>query len=141
MKTLGLVVLLLALDAQAQMYKCVDARGVTQYTDKPQPGCKPAAIKASPPISGQVRQRNEDFAAQDAALKGRQLKRDASAAQERAERQALEQRCARLREEYSFLSSGARVARRNAQGEREFMDDATREQRIARLQQDLRGCP
>lgn len=41
--------------AAAQVYKCVDARGVTHYSDKPQPGCKggPVDIRGSPPISGE----------------------------------------------------------------------------------------
>jgi len=49
---MGLLVFLIALDADAQMYKCVDERGKIQYTDKPQAGCKESAIKPSPPLSG-----------------------------------------------------------------------------------------
>ena len=141
MKACALALLVIALPAYAQMYKCVDERGATQYTDKPRPGCKPAAIQGSPPISGEVRSRTEDFAGQDAALRRRQLEREAAEAQEREARQALVQRCAKLREDYGMLSSGTRVFTRNAQGERVFLDDAVREQRIARLQQELRGCP
>ena len=40
MSALLLSLFLAALPAQAQMYKCVDARGKTQYSDKPMPGCK-----------------------------------------------------------------------------------------------------
>ena len=42
MRTLALTVLLLACaPAYAQMYKCVDSRGVTHYSDKPlPPSCK-----------------------------------------------------------------------------------------------------
>ena len=53
MRTLALTVLLLACaPAYAQIYKCVDARGVTQYSDKPvPPSCKGGAVKirATPP--------------------------------------------------------------------------------------------
>ena len=137
MKVLGLL-LLIALYAEAQMYKCVDARGVTQYADQPGPGCKEVAIKPSPPLSGAVRAPHDDFAGKEADLKRRQLAREASAAQER---QALEKRCAKARNEYSTLTSGIRLYTRNEKGERVFVDDATREQRIAQLTQDLRGCP
>jgi hypothetical protein len=140
-KTLGILVLLIAFDADAQMYKCVDERGATRYADQPGPGCKPAAIKGSPPISGEVRAPREDFAGQEAELRRRQLEREAAAAQERQAREALAQRCARQREEYNMLASGMRVFNRNEKGERVFVDDATREQRIAKLQQDMRGCP
>ena len=45
MRRLALALLLaVALPAHAQMYKCVDARGVTHYTDKPLPGCKGGAV-------------------------------------------------------------------------------------------------
>jgi len=41
--------LLAAPPAQAQMYKCVDARGKTQYSDKPIPGCKSTTTVEPPP--------------------------------------------------------------------------------------------
>lgn len=141
MNTLSLLLLLAAFDANAQMYKCVDAQGKTQYADLPGPGCKPSAIKPSPPISGEVRAPRENFAGQEADLRRRQLEREAAAAQERQAHEALVQRCARQREEYNMLTGGIRVFKRNEKGERVFVDDATREQRIAKLQQDLRGCP
>ena len=54
MRLAALVVLCLAaFPAAAQMYKCVDARGVTRYTDQPQPGCKgkEVEIRGQPLIS------------------------------------------------------------------------------------------
>jgi predicted RNase H-like nuclease (RuvC/YqgF family) len=140
-RTIGLLVFLIALDADAQMYKCVDERGRTQYTDKPQPGCKESAIKPSAPLSGQVRPPKEDLPREDADLKRRLIEYEASAAKERQERMALAARCAQLRQEMSALANSARIFTQNAQGEREYMDDATREQRVARLQQELRACP
>jgi len=133
-----LLLLLFPLCAQAQMYKCVDERGKIQYTDKPQAGCKEAAIKPSPPISGEVRPRQEDFTGADAAFKRRQLEREARDAKER---NALEQRCARLRQEQRALSGGRRLAKIDAKGERVYMDDAARDQRLAQLGGELRGCP
>ena len=133
-----LLLLLFPLCAQAQMYKCVDERGATQYTDKPQAGCKPAAIKGSPPLSGELAPRKENFANQDAELKRRQLEREIA---ERQQGQALTQRCAKLRQERAILSSGRRISKFDAKGERVFMDDAVRDQRLAQLEQELRGCP
>lgn len=54
--------------ATAQMYKCVDARGVTHYADKPTAGCANAAvdIRASPPISGALAPPAENRAQQEA---------------------------------------------------------------------------
>ncbi|HYR36273.1 MAG TPA: DUF4124 domain-containing protein [Burkholderiales bacterium] len=141
MKTLALLILLAALPAQAQMYKCVDARGKTEYTDKPLEGCKESAIKPSPPVSGAVRAPQEDFAKQEADLKQRQIERETSAAKERDQRAALAARCVSLRSELGMMQNTGRIFTRNAQGEREPMDDTLREQRIAKLQQELRACP
>lgn len=45
---LGLV-LLTAMTAHAQkVYRCVDSRGATYYTEKPGPGCKPTSIDSKP---------------------------------------------------------------------------------------------
>ena len=120
------------------MYKCVDERGKINYTDKPQAGCKETAIKPSPPMSGEVRPRREDLGTADAEFKRRQLEREAKEARER---KALEQRCARLLQEKRYLSSGRRISRINDKGERVYLDDATRDQRLAQLEGELRGCP
>jgi hypothetical protein len=126
--------------SHAQMYKCVDERGVTHYSDKPRPGCKGAKvhIQPIPPVSGQVTPRASDLAGQDADFKRRQIERENAAAKDKA---ALEQRCARLRQEHAVLASGVRLGKVSAQGERVFMDDATRDARLVKLKEELRGCP
>ena len=141
MKALFIVLLVLALPAQAQMYKCVDARGKIQYTDKPLEGCKEAEIRGSPPISGELRPPPQDLSKEDADLKRRLIENEQAAAKERQERVALAARCARLRSDLQLYTNGGRIATTNAQGEREYMDDATRERRIAALRDQLRLCP
>ena len=135
------VLLLLALPVQAQMYKCVDARGKIQYTDKPLEGCKEADIKGSPPISGELRPPPQDLPKEDADLKRRLMENEQAAAKAREERIQLAARCARLRSDLQLYTSVGRIATVNAQGEREYMDDATRERRIAALREQLRLCP
>ena len=135
------ILCLAAFPAAAQMYKCVDARGVTFYSDKPQPGCKgdKVDIKASPPLGGGAAPRAPDsFAGQDAQFKRRQIERD------QAELQAQQQaamRCAKLRNEYSVLASGGRIYQRNSLGERVYLEDATRDTRLAQLKEEMRRCP
>ena len=141
-KALLIVLLAVALPAQAQMYKCVDARGKIQYTDKPLEGCKEADIKGSPPLSGEIRPPPaQDLPKEDADLKRRLIENEQAAAKERQERIALAARCARLRSDLQLYTAGGRIASMNAQGEREYMDDATRERRIAALRDQLRLCP
>lgn len=37
--------------AFAELYKCVDAKGKTQYSDKPLPGCKSERITRAPNVA------------------------------------------------------------------------------------------
>jgi hypothetical protein len=124
----------------AQMYKCVDEHGVTQYSDKPRPGCKggPVDIRPIPSISGAVPERSEDFARDDADFKRRQNERERAAARERAELQA---RCSALRQEQARLSSGRPLAQVNASGDRVYIPDEMRDQRLVQVRDALRGCP
>jgi hypothetical protein len=138
---LGLALALLGTgSAQAQMYKCVDARGVTHYSDKPRADCTggPVDIRPIPPVSGKVSPPPDNRAQQDADFKRRQNERDRSARDERTE---LERRCSGLRQERAKLSGGRRLAEMNERGEQVYVDDATRERRLAELQTALRGCP
>lgn len=143
----ALAALVLALGAPAaawaQMYKCVDARGVTHYADKPTPGCANSAvdIRGSPPISGRLAAPGEGTAQQEADFRRRQSDREQAEQAEGAARAELERQCAQLRREHAVLASGRRLARIDAQGERIFMDDAERERRLADVQAALRRCP
>ena len=140
MKWLALGALLAALPATAQMYKCVDARGVVQYSDKPSPGCRggPVDIQPIPSLSGHGTTPPPTASQQDTDFRRRQIERERL---EAAEKAALAQRCARVRQELAWLSASTRVARINDAGERVYMDDATRESRLAQLKQQMRDCP
>jgi hypothetical protein len=125
---------------EAQMYKCVDERGVTHYSDKPRPGCKGGKvdIQAIPPVSGKVAPPPDDRPRQDADFKRRQNEREHA---EAANKAALEQRCARLRQEHAWLLSGGRISEINTQGQRTYVDDASRDTRLLQVREGLRGCP
>jgi hypothetical protein len=120
------------------MYKCVDARGVTRYADAGGPGCKEVAIRASPPISGEIQPPAEDLARKEAEFRRRQVERDEGMAREQ---QALAYRCLQMRREHSALSTYRRIVKIDEKGEREYVDDAVRERRIAELQRELARCP
>lgn len=138
MRLCALALVLAALPAQAQVYKCVDEHGKTRYVDRPDAGCKEAAIRASPPISGRITPPDGDVAREEADFRRRQNER---AIEEDKERRQLAQHCARLRQEYAMLSTGRRLLRITEKGEREYVDDAVRDRRAAQLEQELRGCP
>jgi len=112
MKTLALAVLLLACaPAYAQMYKCVDSRGVTQYSDKPlPPSCKGGEVKirATPPTG----------------TGGPSVPAAAGTAAE------INRRCARTAQEHTRMQS----ARRDGK------PDENRDQRLEELREQARGC-
>jgi hypothetical protein len=139
----ALALLLATGSVTAQMYKCVDAQGRTHYADQPTPGCSNTKvdIRPSAPLSGGLAAPPEDTARQEADFRRRQMEREQAEETARAERAQLESRCAVLRQETATLSSGRRLVRINENGEREYVDDAVRERRLAELHAALEGCP
>ena len=143
LKTLALAVLLAAsVPAHAQMYKCVDERGVTSYSDKPRPGCKgkEVDIRPIPPVSAQaVEPSRSDVAGQEAEFRRRQIERSEAQAQDEAVRR---NECERLKREYARLQFPGRLAVSiDAKGERVYIDDDARQKRSAEIRDKLGACP
>jgi hypothetical protein len=131
---LGLFILLPA-TPHAQVYKCVDERGRTQYADKPGPGCKASASDVRPQAPA---------AEKPGSARGKGKAASRPPAQEQARAQdprTLEQRCASMRRELVRVASRQRVASVGAKGEVKYQEDPTRDQRLAQLQQEMRACP
>ncbi len=131
-----------ALPAQAQMYKCKDARGVTQYTDKPCADGKGEAvdIRGQPPISGKL-QSSGDPGAAEREFQGRRIEREREeeAAAARAEQQ--KRRCAAMHSQLDFLTRFNTISKTNEKGERVYMDDATRNAQVEQLKAAIaRDC-
>src|SRR5947207_13449047 len=98
MKWSAMVALLVfALPVQAQMYKCVDARGKTQYSDKPIPGCKTERTIEAPPAP-------RPAPAPAAKAKTREVAKPL-AKSEAVPPEQLAGRCKGLREEQEWLNS------------------------------------
>jgi hypothetical protein len=137
---LGVFLALVSSAACAQMYKCIDPRGVVTYSDKPSPGCKggPVDIQPIPSLSGQGTTPPPSASQQDTDFRRRQIERERLEATQKA---ALAQRCARVRQELAWLSAASRVSRINDAGERVYLDDSARESRLADLRQQARDCP
>ena len=97
------LLLALVLPAQAQMYKCVDARGKIQYSDKPIPGCRTEkTIEAPPPRAASA----PVPAARASAKASSRPKVAAKAANPEAVPPAqLAARCKSLHEEQAWLNS------------------------------------
>jgi hypothetical protein len=129
--------------AIAQMYKCVDERGVTHYSDKPSPGCKGSEvdIRGSPPVSGTAPRSAPDLSRQETEFQRRRIAREREEEKAAAQRAALERRCAAMHAELQRLGSMRRLVTVDAKGERTYVDDATRDARMASLKAEIdRQC-
>src|SRR6185503_17851589 len=137
-----LVLIAFPLAASAQMYKCVDERGRITYSDKPRPDCKGGKevdIRGSPPIGEGIQERKRDLSRDEADFKRRQVDRERAEAQEKQERQ---KQCTRARNEFNRLSNARRVIEKyDDKGQRVYLEDGAREERLGRLRDELRGCP
>lgn len=120
--------LLGAAAAQAQMHKCVDERGVTQYADKPRPGCKGGEvdIQPIPPVWGKVMPYKEDLKAAERDFQRRQAQRDREYAAERRQLADTMRRCEILNGELQSASSLRRVR-----------DGVAHDARLARLNAEI----
>ena len=107
--SLVLALLVSAGSALGQMYKCVDERGVTQYSDKPRPGCNEVDIQPIPPVWGRVIPYREDLKAAEQAFQQRQLQRDREFAAERRKLADAMRRCEILNAELQSASALRRV--------------------------------
>lgn len=143
MRVLAAALLLVAVPVHAQMVKCVDARGVVHYTDKPPPGCRGGEvnIQGQPPISGKLQPRTLDPAREEREFQRRRIEGERRAQAEERELEARRRRCASLQAQLQGLESQRRVVTVNPQGERTFLDDGARQQRIEQLRTEIaRGC-
>jgi hypothetical protein len=140
---LFLACLATALPAQAQMYKCKDARGVTRYSDKPLPECQGQAvdIRAQPPISGKLDSYGSDVGAAERGFQGRRLERAREEQATAAQADQQKRRCAAMHSRLDILTRYNTISKMNEKGERVYMDDATRDAQIAQLKTAIaRDC-
>jgi hypothetical protein len=116
----------------AQMYKCTDARGVTQYADKPCPDGKgkEVDIRGQPPISGKVTPYREDLKREEGDLQRRQAQREQERQADAKALEAQQRRCSALRGELQRTTSIRHPA-----------DSVTHDNRIAALNAEIgRSC-
>lgn len=140
----------------ATQWKWRDGTGRVQYSDRPPPAgtpdqdilVRPSGARAlpAPPVapvaSVPAAAPKPSVKASDPELEARKRKADEEkAAQQKAaedkQAQARADNCQRARAYQRSLDDGMRIARTNAKGEREVMDDAARAQEQARNRQTI----
>ena len=121
------------------MHKCVDKRGVTHYTDRPMPGCKGGEVKiqGQPPISGTLTPPRQDAGQDERDYQRRKMDEARIREAQRNTAEKIERQCAQLRAEVEGLESGRRIVRIDEKGEPSYVEDDERNQRVAKLREEI----
>lgn len=150
-KILLILLTLISASALAGLHKWVDADGKVHYSDQPPPANVKAttlrstsSAKDSATESGAAASSApaapKTIAEREAELKkAQQAKKEAAdmAAQEQAEADAKKASCASARQNLRTLQEGARIMEIGANGERTYLSDEGRQQRMDKAQQDI----
>jgi hypothetical protein len=145
---------LVALPVAAQTYKWTDADGKVHYSDQPPPANakeqgtikppKPSpptpAAASAPTEKGAPAAKTPTYAEQEAAFKKRQVEaaeREAAEKKKAAEAAEKKKNCELARAQLKNLQLGGKISRVNAQGEREYLNDAQMAQEIERAKQSV----
>ena len=148
MKNLLLVwLLLLSADAMAELRKWVDADGKVQYSDQlPPPNVKAKILHVSPPpasgVAGSAPVVSKTIAEREAELKKAQIsKKEAAdkAALEQARIAAEKENCTTAQLNLRTLQDGARLTVVDAKGQRSYLDDEQRRQRIEKSLENVKA--
>jgi hypothetical protein len=144
--------MLAASAAQAQVYKCLDASGVTVYRQDPcppsmkretmsKPGIAPAPA-AAPAAAGKGDAKKGPLTPAQQEQAFRQRQQDAAKASKEADAKAeqakiKEQNCSNARQRLATYTMGGRISRVDANGERYYMEDSQIESEKAKAQADV----
>ena len=128
--------------ASAQIYRWKDENGRIVFSDKPPEGRTRQQEKLDAPLPSAPGSTQKSLAEQEISFQKRQKE-----ARERAEKTGKEEAaqaekqeyCTSLRRQLMALESGERIVRRDENGERQFLEDAQREQEIAKVRQSMQN--
>ena len=138
-----ILMMLASTNSFAEISKWVDDQGQVHYSDQPPPpGIKQQTLREEgrQDAAGSGVSATKTLAEREADLKKEKADKQAAAdkaAQKQAAEDALKANCATAQENLRSLQSGVRIMEINANGERSFIDDTQRQQRIAKAQQDI----
>lgn len=132
---LAVLVLTIGRGALAQVYKWVDANGVTHYDQTPPAAgtAQKLALPAEPPSTASGTG-SADWSEADRAFRERQAKRQDAEAKAAAQQAQADAACAAARANAATLEESRRLVRHNAAGEREYLTDDERQQAIAQAE-------
>ena len=139
----AVAVLLAAATSGAQVYEWKDEKGKTHFSDKPPPGSARAQQIDETPAGGASASGQKTTADRELEYRKRQKEAQDKAEKDQKDRAANTERkesCEAARRLLATLESGERVALRDEQGERYYMDDAQRAQESTKALQLIQSA-
>lgn len=141
---LAMGLLLCAAPSSAQMYKWVDDKGVTHYSESPPPGRKAQQVQTTPSPGPSATPKPAEPAStwgdKERAFRQRTIEREYAEETKRkkdAERVAMRREaCLEARYMIDTLNSGVPVYKLNEKGEREYLADNVRADRLQRAKEN-----
>ena len=145
-RLLALFALAMASPLGAQVYKWVDANGVTHYGSAPPPAGKSKEVPIKDPSarasgeSGGSAYANS-IKSRETEFRKRQVQREQDEVRVAEEKSKRDAECRRIRADVSDLRNVPRLFETNEKGERVYISDAKRESELARQEAELqRRC-
>jgi hypothetical protein len=138
----AVVALLATTAASAQIYEWKDAQGKTHYSDHPPVGTTPVQKIAAPESPTTSSPAQKTMADQELEFRKRQKNAQENADKANKEKTASVDRkesCDNAQRMLEMLGSGERIALRDNQGERYYMDDIQRQQETAKTRQFIQA--
>jgi flagellar motility protein MotE (MotC chaperone) len=150
-KFLLILLMLTSANTFAAISKWVDVQGRVHYSDQPPPPeAKAETLRSASDSEGSAGTSGvtatsapaapKTIAEREAELKKAQQAKQAAAdqaAQKQAAADAVKANCANAQQNLRTLQSGVRMVEVDAKGERSYIDDTQRQQRIEKSQQDI----
>ena len=145
-KFLLIILMLGSINIYAGINKWVDDQGHVHYSDQPPPGnTKAETLHSTSGSDSNVAASSAPAAPKTIAERDAELKKSKKAKQEAANKALLKQAeedarkasCATSQQNLRTLQQGIRMVEVDANGERSYLDDKQRQERIAKAQQDV----
>ncbi len=137
----SVAILIISIAANAQIYQWKDENGKTILSDKPPIG-KVRIERKTEPVSINEPSPQKTMAEREFDFRKRQKDLQDSEKKSKTEQDAnaaREENCTTARRHLRVLESGERLAMRDDNGERYFMEDAQREQEIEKARQVIQS--
>jgi hypothetical protein len=133
-----LACLLVPIAAAAQMYKWVDEKGVTHYSETPPPDGKAAKVDIRPATGGASAPAGADWKQKELESKQQRVQKDQDQQQEQKQSSARYNNCMEAQRQLATAQQPRPLFQVNDKGEKVYLDDKEREREIAGWQANVK---